>query len=455
MSIKTRFAPSPTGFLHVGNARAALFCYLFAKAANGAFMLRYDDTDAARSTSEYADAIAEDLRWLGLTPDETARQSERFARYEAAFSDLVARGLVYACYESPEELEKKRKRQLARGLPPVYDRAALELSEAEKAALDATLDAEGHKPHWRFKLSGEMVAWEDLIRGTQKIDMSSVSDPVIRRGDGTWLYSLPSVVDDMDFNVSHVIRGEDHVTNTATQIEMIAALGGQMPAFAHFSLLLAEDGSALSKRLGDLMGGLTLRELCKAGYEAMALNSLLARLGTSDAVVPVQSMDELIANFDIARLGRAPARFNRQDVARLNARILHDMAYAVAQPRLAALDVTQDENFWQVARGNLNLFSDITAIQNLIEGQVTPVIESQNADYLAQALAALPAAPLDGDSWTIWTTALKQQTGRKGRDLFMPLRLALTGQAHGPEMNFLLPLIGYDKASIRLSGKTG
>ena len=285
--------------------------------------------------------------------------------------------------------------------------------------------------------------------------MSSVSDPVIRRGDGTWLYSLPSVVDDMDFNVSHVIRGEDHVTNTATQIEMIAALGGQMPAFAHFSLLLAEDGSALSKRLGDLMGGLTLRELCKAGYEAMALNSLLARLGTSDAVVPVQSMDELIADFDIARLGRAPARFNRQDVARLNARILHDMAYAVAQPRLAALDVTQDENFWQVARGNLNLFSDITAIQNLIEGQVTPVIESQNADYLAQALAALPAAPLDGDSWTIWTTALKQQTGRKGRDLFMPLRLALTGQAHGPEMNFLLPLIGYDKAATRLNGKTG
>ena len=451
MSIKTRFAPSPTGFLHVGNARAALFCYLFAKAANGAFMLRYDDTDAARSTPEYADAIAEDLRWLGLTPDETARQSERFARYEAAFSDLVARGLVYACYESPEELEKKRKRQLARGLPPVYDRAALELSEAEKTALEA----EGHKPHWRFKLSGEMVAWEDLIRGTQKIDMSSVSDPVIRRGDGTWLYSLPSVVDDMDFNVSHVIRGEDHVTNTATQIEMITALGGQMPVFAHFSLLLAEDGSALSKRLGDLMGGLTLRELHKAGYEAMALNSLLARLGTSDAVVPVQSMDELIADFDIARLGRAPARFNRQDVARLNARILHDMAYAVAQPRLAALGVIQDENFWQVARGNLNLFSDITAIQNLIEGQVTPVIESQNADYLAQALAALPAAPLDGDSWTIWTTALKQQTGRKGRDLFMPLRLALTGQAHGPEMNFLLPLIGYDKASIRLSGKTG
>ena len=451
MSIKTRFAPSPTGFLHVGNARAALFCYLFAKAANdgngGDFMLRYDDTDAARSTPEYADAIAEDLHWLGLVPDETARQSERFDRYEAAFAALQAQGLVYACYETPEELEKKRKRQLARGLPPIYDRAALELSEAEKTALQA----QGHKPHWRFKLSGEMVAWDDLIRGAQKIDMASVSDPVLRRGDGSWLYSLPSVVDDMDFNISHVIRGEDHVTNTATQIEMIAALGGQMPVFAHFSLLTSETGGALSKR----MGSLALRDLRDAGYEPMALNSLLARLGTADAVVPMQTMAALIAGFDIARLGRAPARFNPQDVARLNARILHDMPYAVAQPRLAERGIMQDEDFWLGVRGNLNLFSEAADILAMIKGQVKPVIASQDVDYLAQALAAMPDAPWDSDSWAIWTTTLKQQTGRKGRDLFMPLRLALTGQRHGPEMNFLLPLIGYDKAATRLGGTTG
>ncbi len=446
MIVKTRFAPSPTGLLHVGNARAALFCYLFAKASGGLFLLRYDDTDAARSSDDYAKAIGDDLHWLGLVPDETARQSDRFDRYEEIFSDLVARGLIYACYETHEELEKKRKRQLSRGRPPVYDRAALDLTEKDKAALEA----EGDRPHWRFKLSGKQVAWGDLIRGAQKINTGSISDPVIRRADGTWLYMLPSVVDDIDLAVSHIIRGEDHVTNTAAQVELIEAIGADIPIFAHFSLMLADDGKALSKR----DGALSLQDLRDAGYEPMALNSLIARLGTSAPVEPMQDMASLIDDFDISRLGRAPARFDRQDVARLNARILHEMDFSVAASHLVELGLPEDESFWLAVRGNLNLFADIADIKALIDGPVTPVIASDDKDYVVAALASLPQAPLSEKAWSIWTSDLKAKTGRKGRDLFMPLRLALTGQAHGPEMQHLLPLIGYDKACARLRGET-
>ena len=288
--------------LHVGNARAALFCFLFAKKHDGQFLLRLDDTDTERSTQAFADAIQADLDWLGLKWDETARQSDRFERYDGVFETLVAQGHVYACYETPEELERKRKRQLARGKPPVYDRAGLGLSADEKAALEA----EGRSAHWRFKLSGNQVAWRDLVRGEQKIDTASVSDPVIRRADGSWLYTLPSVVDDLDMNISHVIRGEDHVTNTAAQVELIAALGGEVPEFAHFSLMLGADGSGLSKRLGSL----ALADLRDSGLEPISLNAHIARLGTADPVVPAQTMQEIIDGFDMARLGRAPARFD-------------------------------------------------------------------------------------------------------------------------------------------------
>jgi glutamyl-tRNA synthetase len=448
MTIRTRFAPSPTGLLHVGNARAALFCYLFAKrgddSGSGEFMLRYDDTDEARSTEAFSAAIDEDLAWLGLHPDLTARQSERFDRYEEVFESLKQQGLVYACYETPDELDRKRKRQLARGLPPVYDRAALELSEQDQQAHADN----GNSPHWRFKLSGQEVVWEDLIRGTQKIDTSSLSDPVIRRADGTWLYTLPSVVDDLDMDITHVIRGEDHVTNSGAQIELIEALGGDVPRFAHFSLMLGADGSNLSKRIGSL----SLQQLRGQGFEAMSLNSLIARLGTADPVEPVQDMATLIAGFDISRLGRAPARFDPEDVARLNARILHDMSFASVQQRLAALGAPEDEAFWLGVRGNLERFDEITDMVRLINGPVTPVVEDDDAAFIAAARDALPAAPLTADSWSAWTSALKQQTGRKGRGLFMPLRQALTGQAHGPEMQHLLPLIGYDRVMARLSG---
>ena len=442
MSIRTRFAPSPTGLLHVGNARAALFCFLFAKKHDGQFVLRLDDTDRERSTQAFADAIQADLDWLGLKWDETARQSDRFERYDAVFETLVAQGHVYACYETPEELERKRKRQLARGKPPVYDRAGLALSADEKA----TLEAEGRSAHWRFKLSGSQVTWRDLVRGEQKIDTASVSDPVIRRADGSWLYTLPSVVDDLDMNISHVIRGEDHVTNTAAQVELIAALGGEVPEFAHFSLMLGADGSGLSKRLGSL----ALADLRDGGLEPISLNAHIARLGTADPVVPAQTMQEIIEGFDMARLGRAPARFDPEDVTRLNARILHETPYAAVAERLAEIGAPARAEFWEAMRGNIENFADMQNIMVLINGPITPVVETDDADYIAQARALLPDAPLDTESWSDWTGRLKDETGRKGRALFMPLRMALTGQSHGPEMQHLLYHIGYDEAVARL-----
>ena len=442
MSIRTRFAPSPTGLLHVGNARAALFCFLFAKKHDGQFVLRLDDTDRERSTQAFADAIQADLDWLGLKWDETARQSDRFERYDAVFETLVAQGHVYACYETPEELERKRKRQLARGKPPVYDRAGLALSADEKAALEA----EGRSAHWRFKLSGNQVAWRDLVRGEQKIDTASVSDPVIRRADGSWLYTLPSVVDDLDMNISHVIRGEDHVTNTAAQVELITALGGEVPEFAHFSLMLGADGSGLSKRLGSL----ALADLRDSGLEPISLNAHIARLGTADPVVPAQTMQEIIDGFDMARLGRAPARFDPEDVTRLNARILHETSYAAVAERLAEIGAPAQPEFWEAMRGNIEKFADMQNIMALINGPITPVVETDDADYIAQARTLLPDAPFDTESWSDWTARLKDETGRKGRALFMPLRMALTGQSHGPEMQHLLYHIGYDEAVARL-----
>ena len=442
MFIRTRFAPSPTGLLHVGNARAALFCFLFAKKNDGQFVLRLDDTDRERSTQAFADAIQADLDWLGLKWDETARQSDRFERYDAVFETLVAQGHVYACYETPEELERKRKRQLARGKPPVYDRASLALSADEKAALEA----EGRSAHWRFKLSGNQVTWRDLVRGEQKIDTASVSDPVIRRADGSWLYTLPSVVDDLDMNISHVIRGEDHVTNTAAQVELIAALGGEVPEFAHFSLMLGADGSGLSKRLRSL----ALADLRDNGLEPISLNAHIARLGTADPVVPAQTMQEIIDGFDMARLGRAPARFDPEDVTRLNARILHETPYAAVAERLGEIGAPAQAEFWEAMRGNIEKFADMKNIMAVINGPITPVVETDDADYIAQARALLPDAPLETESWSDWTGRLKDATGRKGRALFMPLRMALTGQSHGPEMQHLLYHIGYDEAVARL-----
>lgn len=437
-----RFAPSPTGRLHVGNVRAALWNWLFAKKQGGTFILRIDDTDGERSTEEFEEAIKEDLSWLGLEWDDTFNQSDRFDAYDSARDRLIEAGLLYPCYETAEELDRKRKLQRARGLPPVYDRAALKLTDEEREGLDKA----GRKPHWRFKLSGEQVQWNDLIRGETVVDTASVSDPVLIREDGLYLYTLPSCVDDIDKSITHVMRGEDHVTNTGVQIEIIRALGGEPPAFAHHSLLVDTEGAGLSKRLGSLSIG-ALRE---AGIEPWAIASLLARLGTSDPVEPQRSMEALAQGFDIDRVGRAPARFDPDDLEALNAKILQETPYDALEDRLAAMGV--DEAMWSAVRNNVAILRDADDWSVVIKGEIDPVIENKS---LTDEAAALTPDALDGASWSALTTALKEKTGAKGRALFMPLRLALTGRERGPEMADLFPLIGAEKARRRFRGERG
>lgn len=442
---KVRFAPSPTGRLHVGNVRTALFNYLFARKAGGTFVLRIDDTDLERSTAEYEDGIREDLTWLGLQWDETFKQSERFERYAAAAETLKAKGLLYPCYETGEELERKRRLQMANGRPPVYDRAALSLSETDKAQLEA----EGHKPHWRFKLSGQPISWEDMVRGSVTIDTTSLSDPILIREDGSYLYTLPSVVDDIEAGITHIIRGEDHTTNSGAQIEIFEALGSKAPMFGHQALLVGADGGKLSKRLGSLSMG-DLRDA--QGLEPMAVNSLLAKLGTSDAIDAFEALDGLLDGFDLSKLSRAPARFDEDDLKRLNAKLVHGMAYTQVQPRLAAMGADAGEAFWLAVQPNLERLSDAKAWAGLVSGPVTPLIE--DAEYAAQALTLLPEGELTAESWGEWTARIKAETGRKGRGLFMPLRQMLTGESHGPDMAALLPLIGRSTVEARLKGET-
>ena len=439
-----RFAPSPTGRLHVGNARAALFNWLFARRHGGSFILRLDDTDRERSTDAFARGIEEDLRWLGLAWDRLERQSARVADYEAARGRLVATGRLYPCYETPEELEFRRKRLLAQGRPPVYDRAALRLSEADRARLEA----EGRKPHWRFRLEPGDVRWNDLVRGPQHIDESSQSDPVLIRGDGSYLYTLPSVVDDVAFGITHVIRGEDHVTNTGAQIQLFRALDAEPPAFAHLPLLTGADGRSLSKRLGSL----SLADLRAQGIESLAICALLARLGTADPVEPVDSLQALVDSVDFARVGRAAARFAEEELRALSQRTVHGLSFAVVKPRLDPAAAALGESFWLAVRGNLARVADAADWVPVVQGPLRPEIE--DPAFLEKAVALLPPDPWTGPTWKAWTSALSADTGRKGRALFHPLRLALTAREQGPEMAALLPLIGRTRTAARLRGET-
>jgi glutamyl-tRNA synthetase len=443
MSVKVRFAPSPTGKLHVGNVRTALVNWMFAKGQGGSFVLRIDDTDLARSTPEFEQGIQDDLSWLGLAWDERYNQSKRFDRYEEAAARLKAAGRLYPCYDTAEELDRRRKVQLSRGLPPVYDRAALALTGTEKAAYEA----EGRRPHWRFKLEGKRVSWEDLSRGHAEVDTASMSDPVLIREDGLFLYTLPSVVDDIDMAITHVIRGEDHVTNTGAQIEIFEALGATVPGFAHMPLLVGADGQALSKRLGSL----SIAEMREQGYEPIAITSHLGRIGTSDPLEVGDSIDALGASFAFAKMGRSPARYDTADLDRLNAQALHGMDYATVRPRLVALDADLGETFWNGVRGNLQKFADVVEMARMVRGPVTPVIE--DAAFAAVALAALPEV-IDETLWPVWSNAVKEATGAKGKALFMPLRMMITGQAHGPDMATLAPMIGRERIVKRLRGET-
>ncbi|ARE38708.1 Glutamyl-tRNA(Gln) synthetase [Rhodovulum sp. P5] len=434
MTTVTRFAPSPTGYLHVGNLRTALFNFLIARKSGGTFILRLDDTDPERSKQEYADAIKEDLEWLGLTWDRVERQSDRLDRYAAAADSLRDAGRFYECFETPTELDLKRKKQLNMGKPPVYDRAALNLSEAEKDTLRSERSG-----HWRFLLNQERIEWTDGILGDVSIDAASVSDPVLIRGDGQVLYTLASVVDDTEMGVTHVVRGSDHVTNTATQIQIIQALGGTVPAFAHHSLLTGPQGEALSKRLGTL----SLRDLRARGVEPLALLSLMARLGSSQPVELAGSIDELADGFDIANFGAAPTKFDENDLFPLTARHLHGLPLAAVQDEIAALGVPGDiaGPFWDVVRENIGTRADIADWWTLCRDGATPVIEDEDRAFIEEALAMLPDPPYGPDSWGTWTAAVKEKTGRKGKALFMPLRKAVTGRAKGPEMGDLLPLL--------------
>ena len=434
-----RFAPSPTGRLHVGNVRTALMNVLFAQAEGGTFVLRIDDTDLDRSTAEYEQGIRDDLTWLGVSWGKTFKQSDRFGMYDEAAAKLKAAGLLYACYETSDELDRQRKLLRVAGKPPIYNRAALKLTDAEKSALEA----EGRTPHWRFKLSGGTVTWHDLVRGEQTIDMSSLSDPVLIRGDGSYLYTLPSVVDDIEAEITHVIRGEDHVTNSGAQIEIFRALSDHLPEFAHTPLLVGGDGKSLSKRLGSL----SMLELRQQGIEPMSIASLLAKIGTSDAVEIRHSLKALADEFAFTKIGRAPARFDEKDLTALNAKLLHETPYADVKDR-----VPGDEDFWNIVRANIEKISDIDDWADIVLKPMSGEIAAEDKAFCETAAEFLPAK-VTPETWGSLISHLKAETGRKGKGLFMPLRLALTGQQHGPSMDDMLQLLGAEKAKARLRGQ--
>jgi glutamyl-tRNA synthetase len=446
MSITVRFAPSPTGFIHIGNARTALWNWLIAKQQGGTFILRLDDTDLERSTDAFATAIIEDLAWLGIKPDRLEKQSDRVARYGAEFERLKEAGLIYPAYETMDELDRKRKRQQARGVPPVYDRSALALTADERAALEA----EGRKPHWRFKLSGKPAEWEDGVRGHARIETSALSDPVLVRADGTVLYTFASVVDDIDMGVTDIIRGEDHVANTGVQVEIFRALGAKPPRFAHHNLIIAASGEEMSKRKGTL----SLRSFREAGAEACAVAAVAVLTGTAESVRPIHQLEELMPLIGLKKLSRAPTKFDPGEVMILTAKMLHDSHYEVVAARLSflSLPATQVEALWNAVRANLTKLDDMTEWKDIVFGLIQGTITEP--DYIQSAITLLPQEPWNEATWGLWTDALKAETGRKGKPLFMPLRQALTGMEHGPELKALLPLMGRAKALARLHGQS-
>ena len=431
----TRFAPSPTGHIHVGNLRTALMNYLIARKAGGTFILRLDDTDRERSKQEYADGIQRDLEWLGLQWDRIERQSDRLDRYAEAADNLRASGRLYEVFETPTELDLKRKKQLNMGRPPVYDRAGLGLGDDQKAALRA----EGREGYWRFRLDHERIEWPDGIIGEVSIDAASVSDPVLIRADGQVLYTFASSVDDVDMGVTDIVRGADHVTNTATQIQIIRALGAEPPRFAHHSLLTGPQGEELSKRLGTL----SLRDLREQGVAPQALLSLMARLGSSQPVALRMSLDELAEGFDLSQFGASPTKFDAEDLWPLTRERNQHLPYESVRDRIAAMGVPDEiaPRFWAVARQNITRLDDLSEWWTLMRDGARPAVAPEDAEFVAQALALLPPRPWTDATWGEWTAAVKSARGRKGKGLFMPLRKALTGMDHGPEMAGLMPLL--------------
>jgi glutamyl-tRNA synthetase len=455
MTVTVRFAPSPTGHIHIGNARTALFNWLFAMKHGGRFIQRFDDTDFARSRQEYADAILYDLHWLGIFPDAIRYQSRRIENYDAAVERLKEAGVLYACYETPEELDLRRKVRRTRSLPPVYGREALKLTADEKAAFEA----DGRRPHWRFLLpnfdadpfepQGTDIVWTDVVRGEETVDLASLSDPVVVREDGTYLYTLPSVVDDIDMGVTHVIRGDDHVTNTGVQIALFKALGAEPPAFGHHNLLTTSSGEGLSKR----SGALSIAGLRESGLEPMAVVSLAVLIGTSENVSAVASMAELAERFDPAATSKSASKFDPDELIVLNRTLLHETPFSEVQDRLSALGISGEkaEPFWLAVRGNVEKLSDSVAWWKILKfgPQESAELSDEDKDYVRAAFDVLPEEPWDASTWKAWTDAVRKETGRKGKALFMPLRLALTGLVAGPELADLLPLLGREGTLAR------
>jgi len=451
MSVIVRFAPSPTGKLHVGNVRTALMNWLFVKNEGGKFILRIDDTDLERSTNDYEDGIKTDLNWLGLNWDETFNQSHRFKTYEAASAFLKEKGLLYPCFETSEDLDRQRKLQRLQSKPPIYNRAALDLTDAQIA----DYEKEGRKPHWRFKLSGKTVSWQDMVRGEQSVATSSLSDPVLIRGDGSFLYTLPSVVDDIEAKITHVIRGEDHVTNSGAQIEIFEALmehlgGGAVPTFAHTPLLVGKDGKGLSKRLGSL----SMDQLRDQSIEPLAICSLLGKIGTSDPIEARPSLDVLAEEFSFSKIGRAPARFDEDELLLVNSRLINEMPYSEVKDTLEAMGIQNAEPLWNLMRSNIQKVADMAGWSTVVNSPMPGQIASEDVEFCQIAAKALPDE-ITPETWSALTSQLKESTGRKGKSLFMPLRLALTGRPHGPDMGAMLGLLGAQKAKARLNGETG
>ena len=436
--IKVRFAPSPTGFMHIGNTRTALFNWLLAKKLGGKFMLRIDDTDFVRSKKEYEDAMRESLQWLGFNWCEEARQSARFERYNALRDKLIAEGRIYACYDTPEELQIKRKRAMSKGIAPIYDRQALHYTAEDLAKFKA----EGRKPHYRFKLLPGIIEWDDIVRGHCQYEAEKLSDPIIIREDGSYLYHFPSCVDDSDFGITHIVRGEDHVTNTASQIQMFEAIGGNVPTFAHLPLLTGKEGK-LSKRLGSL----GVRELKADGVEALAICSFLAKLGTSDSIEPYYSLDKLAASLDFTKLGRSQPKFDEEELKHFNTKFVRSMPYELIKDRY---NITPE--FWEKVRPNLTVAADIQIWENICNNAVTPIMEDKELTDLSASV--LPPEPWDDNTFNAWLNVVKEKSGKKGKELFHPIRKALTALDNGPELKTLLPLIGYEKTLKRLKGET-
>jgi glutamyl-tRNA synthetase len=441
--VLVRFAPSPTGWLHVGNVRTALVNFLFAKAAGGQFMLRVDDTDRARSTQEFEDGLKHDLQWLGLNWDRIEKQSDRFDRYELARQKLIADGRLYPCFETAEELDVKRKLLISRGLPLLYDRAGFSESDAKRKEYESA----GRKPHWRFKLNAAPIVWDDMIRGPVSFDGAKLSDPVLFREDGVALFTLSTSVDDGEMPVTHIIRGEDHVSNTAIQVQIMEALGHTVPVFGHMALLKMKEGK-ISKRVG---GG-DIRSLRDGGIFPIVLASYLAKIGTSDSIELADSMEALVSSFSIDKLGRAMANYDPLELERLNQKLLHQMPFAQVQPQLAARGMDKiDAHFWEEIKPNLTTIDDTRDWWDVLFAPITPVIE--DAAFASAAAGLLPEGEWNAGSWDIFVNAVKEATGRKGRELFMPLRLALTGREHGPEMKVVFALLGRARAEARLRGQ--